>query len=77
MAAAGLNPFDDDDEEVLMGVAGLIPDGAKGKKVPPEVLEEFDRLMAEGGIDAVVEALKRRDALRQATAEVAKHVKET
>lgn len=46
MSATGLNPF----EEYFAGTR---------VKVPWDRLEEFDRLMAQGGIEAVVEALKK------------------
>jgi hypothetical protein len=44
MSVTGLNPYDED--ETLPGL------------IPPERLAEFDRLMAEGGIEAVMEKLR-------------------
>lgn len=43
-----------------MSATGLNPETpTKGGRVPPERLAEFDRLMATGGIEAVIEAIKK------------------
>lgn len=50
MGAAGVNPFDTDNEN-----------SARERKMrcrPHERLAEFDRLMAEGEIEAVIDAIK-------------------
>lgn len=46
MSSAGLHPIPTDEPSVL---------------VSPDRLAEFDRLMAQGGIEAVMEALPSRD----------------
>ncbi len=47
MGSAGLNPHEDDKPSI---------------RVSQERLEDFDRVMAEGGIEAVIESLEEREA---------------
>ena len=47
MTTAGVNPFDDKHEKV--------------NRVPQKCLAEFDWLMAQGGIEAIIEALKSNE----------------
>lgn len=49
MAASGLEPRDEDDDEPSVGV-----------RVDPAKLAAFDELMARGGIAAIVEAVQRQ-----------------
>lgn len=51
MGSAGLRPYEVDEHP---------------KRVSPERLAEFDRLYAEGGIDAIIETIKRQEICKAA-----------
>lgn len=59
MAAGGLMPGDEGDSWVMPGHRDSI---FRIASIPHERLREFDRLMAQGGIEAVMKAIEREDA---------------